>query len=100
VTTTAAPSSSSLLANLRRAAESGHGGESGKGEQGAEDEPAVTLASRVFDFIRNNGGSADSNAIVGHFQSEISGTDISLFKKLLRGIATKQDSRWVLKEDF
>lgn len=97
----AAPSSSALLANLRRAAEISRNGEAGSGGPvDTSDEPAVALANKVADFLKDSGGRATSNDVVARFQAEIAGQDIAVFRSLLKGIATKQDGYWVLKEDL
>ncbi|KAI9022541.1 SNF2 family N-terminal domain-containing protein [Hyaloraphidium curvatum] len=95
---TQAPSSSALLANLRRTAEMEKSGETGVG-MAAEEVPAVELAGKVADFLRDKGGRASSSEIVAQFQAAISGQDIALFRTLLKGIAKKEGGMWVLNED-
>lgn len=97
---TGAASSQSLLANLRQnAAEVPTAGEA-HDDAGEANEPAVSLAKRVAEFLRQSGGSAMSSAIVSRFQKEVSGQDIAVFKSLLKGIAVKQDGAWFLKEEY
>lgn len=62
------------------------------------------LISQLCTFIQLSGGSTTSGAIVKHFKDKIPTKDLSLFKNLLKEIATLQKdvdgSTWVLKPEY
>ncbi|XAR61085.1 DNA helicase [Bertholletia excelsa] len=62
------------------------------------------LIRQICTFIQLRGGSSNSASIVEHFKDRIPSKDLSLFKNLLKEIATLEKdstgSYWVLKPDY
>jgi DNA excision repair protein ERCC-6 len=70
---------------------------------GLEDERAAALAGRIVGFIQAAGGASSSDALVSHFGGVLQGSEMPLFKQLLRQVAKLQQGGpgqgkvWVLK---
>ncbi|XP_062191037.1 DNA excision repair protein CSB [Phragmites australis] len=82
---------------------SGNGHSSNSSNRSMIVQPEV-LIRQLCTFIQQNGGSASSTSITGHFKSRIQSKDMLLFKNLLKEIATLQrdanGAMWVLKPDY
>ena len=60
---------------------------------------ASQLASRLCAFLKGHAGRrCSSQQLVAHFKPD--GINPTLFKEVLKQVATKDDGAWVLKEDF
>ncbi|KAJ0973553.1 hypothetical protein J5N97_021512 [Dioscorea zingiberensis] len=62
------------------------------------------LIRQLCTFIQQRGGFTDSASITQHFKDRVQSKDLTLFKNLLKEIATLEKnsngSRWVLKPDY
>lgn len=109
-----APSSAELLNRIRGSREQAIGAgreqlqppfssSSGSSSRVGSLQPEV-LIRQICSFVQQRGGSADSSSIVNHFRDRVPPEDDSLFKNLLKEIATlrkdQNGSFWVLKSEY